>query len=571
MKMNKLDLSQAKIIHDFNEATRPKFNPKLFERSDDKLIEEIRKVIYSIERNQAFIIKVLQFNVYKNYKEIMDKMYEYEESVNHKDKNRNKNNIYDYVNLKDSDVILLEVVYYVAASGNIDTFKVYILIPRIVDKYYYKILGNYYSPMYQIVDGSTYNNGTSSNIKKPKVTQKIMVNIFKNEVSLEDIHNNTYSLTYYSTNTFDRTCSVMKYMLARLGLVQTLDFLELNYIYITDVPEYGDDFVTIEEKGIYIAVPKYIFENEEMVQSLVYTLKSSIEHYKKDVDVNKIFSRDFWLESLGAEFGFETVEKGISLLESLETLYDITSREKLRLPDIDKETIYHVLRWMMREFKALLLKDNLDISTKRVRIEEYLALLYSTKLVKGILRIAKTGRRITVDTIKKAIKTQPYFLLKEINKCNIVNYRDMSNDLDSITALEFTYKGLSGIGEKNTRSVPDIYRAVHPSHLKRIDLDSSPKSSPGLAGILCPFTEITEDGYFSDFQEPNDWRLRYADVVNNYKSMTAMKETIEFKEKVLGIADEELKKTLYECLDITKDLIEVIEFVDSEESSMSGV
>ena len=375
MKMNKLDLSQAKIIHDFNEATRPKFNPKLFERSDDKLIEEIRKVIYSIERNQAFVIKVLQFNVYKNYKVIMDKMYEYEESVNHKDKNRNKNNIYDYVNLKDSDVILLEVVYYVAASGNNDTFKVYILIPRIVDKYYYKILGNYYSPMYQIVDGSTYNNGTSSNIKKPKVTQKIMVNIFKNEVSLEDIHNNTYSLTYYSTNTFDRTCSVMKYMLARLGFVQTLDFLELNYIYVTDVPEYGDDFVTIEEKGIYIVVPKYIFENEEMVQSLVYTLKTSIEHYKKDVDVNKIFSRNFWLESLGAEFGFETIEKGISLLESLETLYDITSREKLRLPDADKATIYHVLRWIMREFNALRLKDNLNITCKKIRFAEYIASL----------------------------------------------------------------------------------------------------------------------------------------------------------------------------------------------------
>lgn len=560
-------ISQSKIIHDYNEISRPKFNPKLFERSDDDLVEEIRKVVYSIERDQSFCIKVIKFTVYKRYKDIMDKMYEYEESINHKDKSKNKNNMYSAVNLKDSDVMLIEVVYFVAVGGKADTVTTYILAPIIVDKYYYKIQGNYYSPMYQVVDGSTYNNGTSSNIKKPKVTEKIMqnpINIFKNDVTIEDIHSVVHHLSYYSMNTFDRMCSVIKYMMARLGLFGTFDFLGINCINISDQPNMNDDVICVNVKNVYITTPKFILEKDEVVQSLLYTIYISILHHKKEITVENIYTKLFWLESLGAEFGFETFEKGSSLLESLETIYDLTTKSNLRLPMEDKETIYHILRWMIREFKSLIKKDNLDISTKRIRMEEYLAFLYAAKLVKGIFRIAKAGKRATVDTIKKSIKTQPTFLLKEINKCNIVNFRDMSNDLDSITALEFTYKGLAGIGEKNMRSVPEIYKSVHPSHLKRIDLDSSPKSSPGMAGILCPFTDLYDDDYFSDFMEPNTWRDNYKSILNEYKSITAMKETIEFKEKVLGISDEQLKQTLYDCLGISRELIEAIKFVETD-------
>ena len=54
-----------------------------------------------------------------------------------------------------------------------DFIDVIIAVPRVVDKYYFDINGIMRSTLFQIVDGSTYNNGTS-NAKVPSITLKII-------------------------------------------------------------------------------------------------------------------------------------------------------------------------------------------------------------------------------------------------------------------------------------------------------------------------------------------------------------------------------------------------------------
>jgi len=77
---------QRQYIHEYNKDFRPNFNSKFFNRSDDDLITALRDVIYSCERNDAFKIKVLSFDVIDSYDDVNHILWEYEESIINKNK-----------------------------------------------------------------------------------------------------------------------------------------------------------------------------------------------------------------------------------------------------------------------------------------------------------------------------------------------------------------------------------------------------------------------------------------------------------------------------------------------------
>ena len=229
----------------------------------------------------------------------------------------------------------------------------------------------------------------------------------------------------------------------------------------------------------------------------------------------------------------DTYDKGMSILDSFETIYDISTKESIRLPEDQKATMYHILRWILREFNALRRKNNLDVSIKKIRFAEYIASIYAIKIAKGIYRVADKNSKITTSDIRKAIRTDPMFLLNSISKSNLVSYRNMVSDMDSIVALKFTYKGIAGLGEGSDKSIPDITRYIHPSHLGRLDLDASSDGNPGITGTISPFTKMY-DTYFSDYQEPNTWEERYHEVYENYRKVSGLRQAIIFKD-ALGV------------------------------------
>ena len=68
------------------------------------------------------------------------------------------------------------------------------------------------------------------------------------------------------------------------------------------------------------------------------------------------------MKILGASFGNKTEAKGNSILDSLESIYELSCQTHLNLPYDDKKNIYAVLIWASREFSALRQKDIFDIS-----------------------------------------------------------------------------------------------------------------------------------------------------------------------------------------------------------------
>lgn len=575
-------MNQKEFIADFSKNNRIQFNPELFKRSEDDIIEELKKVIISCQRNNKYFkIEVKGFTVIDDYAEIQNILFKYyENATRNKSKNKKKDNQYAYINLNESDIKLLLVDYHIEAPFAVDenerkdNFRVIIAVPRIVDKYYFKINGITRSTLYQIVDGSTYNN-SNSNSRIPNITFKIVfmaVRVFRYFLEVPLVDGSTIKLTHYMSNIFNKTTSACMYILSKMGLYGAINFMGFSEVglFVSREPVNDPTYYSIRrDDNIWICAPKYLVDNDQVLQSFISCIYTSIV---PGMDYNTIFDNHFWTSSLGCQFNslnhdailnalnpkensyVNTYEKGLSILDSFETIYDISTKESIRLPEEDKATMYHIIRWLVREFNKLKAKDNLDVSIKKIRFSEYIASIYAMKIARGIYRVADLNSKITASSIRRAIRTDPMYLLNMIGKSNLVNYRNMVSDMDSMLALKFTYKGIAGIGENDNNSIPNIVRYIHPSHLGRLDLDSSSDSNPGVTGTISPFTQIY-DGYFSEYQEPNFWEGKFMQVMDDYRKATGLKEAIKFKKEVLGIENEEAEVVADEVVAAMKQII----------------
>ena len=553
-----------KFMYKFNKENRAPFNDYWFQRNDEDLIEGMKQVILSCQRDKYFVLKVLNFETIKDYNEINRALYEYYSA---KTKNGKKiDNNYEYINLRDSDIMLLKVIYYVklnvpenkiridSKTGELEKSEgivnVLIALPRYVDKYYFRILGNYYNPIFQIVDGSTYNNSTS-NSKTQSITLKTQfmpIKVYKEYYDLVDIcDKESHRCVLFASYVFTKKTDTMKFILGRYGLYGTLEMLELEGIYVFPYenhqvldPKTYYNFADKHNK-IIVSVVKRLFDKDNVTQSFCYTILKSVKKLNK---FNDIFDPRYWNKILGADFQSATLDKGIPVLDSLESIYDLKTKHSIRLPLEDKADTYCILRWMMREFSYLKQRDNIDISTKHPRkADEYLPAIYAKKISTGIYRISDKGKNITFKDVTRVIDTAPDYILKSINSANLVDYVDLVNDNDAELALAYTYKGISGLGDQgNGTAVPIIYRSVHPSHLGRVDLDSSSNSDPGLSGMICPMAKVY-DGSFSDYKEPNEWRNFYKETLQELNSLYGIKQAIELK-KTLGLSYDYVKEDM---------------------------
>lgn len=572
-----IEPNQYSFIREYNDKNRPQFNTELFNRSDDAIIEVLKKVILSIERDRYFVIKVMNFSVVDDYQQIRILLREQEKF---KSKNKNKQKIddkYNYIPLKDSDIRLLIVDYYLEVpnpkegSPRSKNLRVLIEVPKIVDKYYFRIFGNIYSSLYQVVDGSTYNNSNSANPKSQNIAFKTLFmasRIYRYIEKLKMTNGETKECIWYMSNIFKKNCPLMRYLLARFGFYQTCQLLKVNDLYISDHDIEKDDYYTVKKNNMYISLPKYIYDNDPVAQSLMYTVYNSVS---RETSLNNVYTLEYWIAVLGDSYNNKTVEKGLNVLDSLESILDIPTQENLKLPEECKKNIYDIIIWILREFNELRKKDNLDISTKRIRYEEYFGAIYAIKLATGLYRISDEASKLQIDRLEKAIYTFPDFLLKQISKDSLVNYNNSVNDMDAITALKFTYKGVSGVGDGNTASIPVNYRQVHPTHLGRLDLDSSTANDPGLSGMLCPMASI-HNNFFSDYKEPNNWRAEVDQVLAQYAQLEGLKNALEYQGTINGVNVEEQRLVvIQDTLSSIEKLITPIARINKEIDNIESI
>lgn len=318
----------------------------------------------------------------------------------------------------------------------------------------------------------------------------------------------------------------MLYLLAKYGLYACLELFHIRCLRITTEPIEDPNWYCFKKHALYVSVPKEMFP-EPVVQSMIVTILDGIF---KDTTLDAIYTWGYWLTILGYNFKNATIDKGIFVLDSLESIYDINTKESLHLPDEDKRDIYMVLKWLICQFPELRSKDNVDVSIKRLRIAEYIAHTYAMKLTKGIHRISDLGKKVKLKQIVSAVYTQPqYIISKIILMSNLVSYVDLVNDNDATQVLKCTYKGISGLGEDGARVQP-VYRLVDASHLGILDLDTSSASDPGMTGMICPMANL-DNKSFTDYEEPNDWDERYNKTIAAYDKSRKKKNPLKYVEE----------------------------------------
>ena len=597
--------TQSEMIYEYSKTIAPKFNEELFTRSDEKIIQALKNVIMSCERKSFFTIKVLDFQVIEDYDDINHILWCYEDNLINK--NRNPDNIteelpldkvkkksspkcdnqYDCINLKKSAVKLLKITYFIEITEKKDglvndTVVVYMAVPRIVDGGYMKLNGKLYLPMFQIRDASTYNNSTSINAKKQSIVFSTFfgpIRGYRYVTELQTLTGEKVPCIYFLSFIFKKTVNILKYIFAKFGYYETLRFLKINYIMVLDDIDDSislDDNYIFESSSLYVVIPRKIYDEIPIAQAIVYTLLEVIGSFKS-VNLNMLFRHSTWHYTLGTHFATRdsdydaVVRKGLSILESLEFTYDVGTKNDLMLSEEDKGDIFRTLRWLVNEFSSLRLKDNLDISTKKLTYADYIASMYAMKVALGIFRIADKGANADLNTIKKAIKVSPMYLIKRISNDPLINYNDCVNDLDSTSFLKYTFKGIGGIGDKSN-SVPVTYRTIHPSHMGRLDLDSSSNSDPGVSGSLCPSTFLYND-HFSKFEEISTWEEDINRITSEYRNMTSRKDMFRLIETVSNKPVHNVM--VNECINMVTPLLDYVMCVDeamhTEDSRVTDV
>lgn len=575
-------IDQKHFIHSYIDRNIPKFNPKLFIRSDDAIIDQLCKIILSCQTNGFFKIHVTSFEVVDDYVKIQEILRNYYDvaqktrSGRVSSKNLKEYNRYNYIDLKSSDIRLLLVNYRIAIKDEEDTAQVIIAIPKVVHKFYFYLNGNYYSSLFQIVDASTYNN-TVSKSKSQCVTMKTNlqpIRIYRHQIEMKTTKEEEYIMTEYDCNVFKKTVPVFVYIFARFGFVGGLAHMNIsNAVSITDydLSDKDPDMITFKPNRIekfYVSVPRMLADNP-VIQHAVVTI---LTHMERDITVEKIFDRTYWVEKLGSFFSSSNrLSKGYNVLRSIEGIYDINIKEQIHLPYEQKKDIYSILRWFVWEYGMLRQKDNQDITNKKLRCAEYIAVLYAIKLSTGIYRLSNQGNRVNLKSIKRVIYTQPMYVIQEIIKCQLNVFRNIVTDMDSLIPIKFTYKGVSGIGEKNS-SIPDQFRLLDVSNMGVLDPDASSPSDPGVSGSIVPLLRLKKDGYFRDLAEPNTWQDDYKKLYSKYRKTKGLQEVMELKKELLEddtINDEDIEFS-ETCSDISQRINNMVARIAAENAKIAA-
>lgn len=543
-------MNQFQMIHEYNK-TLPQYNASIFERRDEDLIEALRYMILSCEKTRPdgpFIIRVVGFEVIYDYTEIKAILAEYEDNIkSSKNKTRDYRgkaiNIWRCINLEETLINLIKVDYYVSVvekkDGFVeDTITAYIAVPRVVNKFYYKMNGKYCIPMYQITDASTYNNSTAKTAKFENVTFKTSsdgIRIYRFMDKLNTIDGKEIPCAYFSATIYKKSVLAVKYFLAKFGIDEALRYMHLVLAngepiikviprerYVLDPSVYVFD---IPLRHYVLVVDKYVYDRIQICQSFVWTIIISMNDSRASYfDQEDPYTTKPWLKSLGSNYiqkELDTVyEKGIQVLMSFEDIYDLPTKIDLRMPnDYDAEDSYSILRWLLYEFTALRKKDNLDLSTKKLRYAEYIAAYYGEKLIRGMIRISNKGDKITLKDIQQVLRVPPMYLITTISNDQLINYVDCVNDVDSMAAITYTYKGKSGIGG-SSNAIPEIYRRIHPSQIGSLDLNASTNSDPGISAALTPTVKLYGNR-FTDQTEPSSWLEDVTSLMDSYNQMKA--------------------------------------------------
>ena len=134
----------------------------------------------------------------------------------------------------------------------------------------------------------------------------------------------------------------------------------------------------------------------------------------------------------------ETETGGSIFYMDEDIVYKETTRKILILNDFNKRDIYALLRWIMQNYNALRMKDNLSLDNKRLRCNEYIASLLTQEFSKRLNRIITLGAKATMVDYLDMFRFSGEILIQKMHSSGVLRFDDSINDLDFFSKFKYT-------------------------------------------------------------------------------------------------------------------------------------
>ena len=360
-----------------------------------------------------------------------------------------------------------------------------------------------YTPQYQLTETSTY--VTSSNL----VMKSLMpIRVKKVPVELRSLEGEYFNVHAFHVYMMDEFVNMFFYYFAEFGMLDTIEYFNAGR-FVTVLPideldkrgKYPSCLYIECNKNIAIEVDKDAFYKSEYIRNIVGTIAECIVGkmtFEEALDTNE------WIIQIGAtkktakKEAFEELGKRYRILFT--RMQDKSSRESLRTTWHNKESIYNIIRWIVQNYDQLRSKDNLDIRFKRLRCNQYIGFsinLIISERIKKFVNTSCVTKEALITKYKNFFAFKGNEVISKIHGSGLMRYDDLVNDMNFFQKFKVTMKGPNSLGNKNSRNIAARQRALHPSHIGILGLDTCSASDPGITNYINPLCQ-TDGLFFKD-------------------------------------------------------------------------
>jgi len=528
-------------IHLYEHPTTEDYNDEFLRSENDYSFEEL--VVCIMKEYEAIEnITLDKYEVINDMDEI--NMNEHRININYKKKKQN-DPIPNFKHIYED--ICTEMKFYFTVRTNLEERKIVksILLPKPMDGFF--LMNNKRAKaIWQLVEASVYTQRGRITLKS-----RMPLTLYKQaNRPMTDIDGNPYTFKQYSIamdsskkrrgpkarvgkqkNKFLNPLLVLS---AKVGIYDTIAFFGVKdaITIVQTVRESAKEkyyYFPLDE--LFIKVSKELFDNNEFIQSMTGMLYH-LSNRDHPVTWENVYDKNYWICRLGLVGSIAKdksltafKEKGKTTLLMFERhLKELTIRS-LRLPEAHKENIYCVLRWMMMDYDELKAKDNIDVTTKRIRKNEYI--VDSTlgrkisEMINSLISKLSDSRQNDIDSLLELFNYSSCIILNGMrNLSDLIKPDDVVNDCTMLLDLAYSTKGPEALGEKSTKNVILKMRDIHPSFVGIIDPNCTSNSDIGMSGSFTPFVNIYDRFYFTPTWEPSHM------MYDTYKDVKTWKDVI---------------------------------------------
>ncbi|WPH64177.1 non-viral RNA polymerase beta-prime subunit [Staphylococcus phage vB_StaM_PB50] len=482
--------------------------------------ESLEKIISDIYRSVEFIkgIKFLDCKVVSP-----SQVYEYNQMTDKQLKSKD----YRKINVEESKLLEVQItVEFEDSEGNKEEYTHKLDFPELIEGQYYYINNNKFFPILQLADAEFYKPKASTVVMK-NLLQPLSVNGSKKDTIMDDdnkMSNFQRGRTLY-LEVFNKNKSVPAFMffVAKMGFDETFEFLEIkDHCEVIDINDDKEDnyyYFKINNKLSLKVEKEWLDVDDRYRNSMILCIKDLFKGMRAGLD--KIYDREFWLKALGSIFSGSTnidtkIDKANSMILSFDRILDSRTQAISRLEKEDKESTYHVVKYMFKNFDNLNLLDNTDLANKRLRVLEYLTYPLNRKNSDTSYRMINfSDKKRTIKNLKGLFSGVPRdYLLKTIGTSDGIRYSNAVNTIDLFTRiLKMTKAGPQSAVDTSKPSIRTIN--INNTYFGRIDLIATSSNNPGITRTLTPFCEVKDPGENGSFYFENKPNIKEIEDIEN--------------------------------------------------------